>query len=141
MPTVLQDPDVWKLTVGRWSKQKLDPNKKARDQARKYLLQVGESLAAIGSGKISEQDRETQRKHRRERNYRHTTNRNHQVVALRLVNKIRDQAAWYRSKKGYAKEQAWKEAKRYVLNEWQQTSRAEDKPTILALVNKIPNNN
>jgi hypothetical protein len=50
-PDLLQDPNIWEFTIGRWFEQKLDPDKKVRDQARKYLPQVGKSLAYVRQGK------------------------------------------------------------------------------------------
>lgn len=115
-------------------------SKSEDDAALKNLRQIGNSLAALGSGKTPKLSPAQRAKKKQTSNYASGTRRNHRQIAERLVEQVKKQEAYLIKMQRRPSEPARKEAITYVVSQFQRTSRAKDKKAILSIFKELLKN-
>ena len=104
----------------------------ATESTEKLLSQVAKALLYVGSGQRSLQSPQQREDRRQERVSQAGKRRNHQRAAQRLVTNARRQEQWLLDD-GRSPHEAHREALRFVVKEFEKSSRAKDRDAILAI--------
>lgn len=114
-----------------------------RKEAREVLKALREmfpQFIPLKRGPDNKLTTEEAEANRKTSNYKAGTKRNHRQAARRLIEEVQRQEQWYLTH-GRTAPHARREAVRYVLNEFKQTSLANDKDVILAIFKDFLKNN
>jgi hypothetical protein len=114
-----------------------DRGRRGDKWAKTTLTAVGRALGDVVQGPTSTLSPEARQANRRAQNSKSSAKRNARAAAKRLAKKIQKEEAWLIREKRKTPTAARREAIRQTIDEWQVTSRAQDKPAILANLKEI----